>query len=51
MFNCIKIVGDFIGMIERLFSVLKNELKQFHEFENWLEQGKEMMGLSLSMGD
>ncbi|KAF8936820.1 hypothetical protein BGZ58_003706 [Dissophora ornata] len=38
VYNCIKIVGDFIGMIERLFSVLKVELKQFHEFENWLEQ-------------
>ncbi|KAG0367349.1 Anaphase-promoting complex subunit 4 [Gamsiella multidivaricata] len=38
VYNCIKIVGDFVGLLERLFIVLKMEMKQFSEFENWLEQ-------------
>ncbi|KAF9112171.1 Anaphase-promoting complex subunit 4 [Mortierella sp. AM989] len=43
IYNCIKIVGDFMGMLERLFSVLKAEMKQFHEFENWLEHVLELL--------
>ncbi|KAF9189371.1 anaphase promoting complex subunit 4 [Haplosporangium sp. Z 11] len=38
VFICIKIVGDFVGSIERLFQVLKTELKHFSEFNNWLQQ-------------
>lgn len=40
VYNCIIIVGDFMGMIEGLFQAIKVEMKQFSEFENWLEQGK-----------
>ncbi|KAK3829669.1 MAG: anaphase-promoting complex, cyclosome, subunit 4-domain-containing protein [Linnemannia gamsii] len=38
VYNCIIIVGDFLGLIEGLFQAIKVELKQFAEFENWLEQ-------------
>ncbi|KAF9427015.1 Anaphase-promoting complex subunit 4 [Podila epigama] len=38
IYNCIRQAGDFIGMIERLFQVLKVEVKLFSEFKNWLEQ-------------
>ncbi|KAG0282707.1 anaphase promoting complex subunit 4 [Linnemannia gamsii] len=38
VYNCIIIVGDFMGMIEGLFQAIKVEMKQFSEFENWLEQ-------------
>ncbi|KAF9084602.1 Anaphase-promoting complex subunit 4 [Mortierella sp. AD031] len=38
IYNCIIIVGDFVGLIESLFQAIKVELKQFTEFENWLEQ-------------
>ncbi|KAF9911645.1 hypothetical protein EC991_002763 [Linnemannia zychae] len=38
IYNCIIIAGDFLGVIERLFQAIKIELKQFTEFENWLEQ-------------
>ncbi|KAF9131198.1 Anaphase-promoting complex subunit 4 [Mortierella sp. 14UC] len=38
VYNCIIIVGDFLGEIEGLFQAIKVELKQFIEFENWLEQ-------------
>lgn len=40
VYSCIRLAGEFIGMIERLFQALKVEIKQFNEFENWLEQGK-----------
>lgn len=40
VYNCIKLVGDFMGFIEQLLQALKVELKQFSEFENWMEQGK-----------
>ncbi|KAG0304314.1 anaphase promoting complex subunit 4 [Dissophora globulifera] len=43
VYNCIKIVGDFMGSIERLFLDLKVEMKQFREFENWLGQVLEML--------
>ncbi|KAF8977944.1 Anaphase-promoting complex subunit 4 [Entomortierella lignicola] len=43
IYNCIKIVGDFVAIIERLFIVLKIEVKQFHEFENWLEHVLEIL--------
>lgn len=39
VYCCIRLAGEFIGMIERLFQALKVEIKQFNEFENWLEQG------------
>lgn len=39
VYNCIIIVGDFMGVIEELFQAIKVEMKQFSEFENWLEQG------------
>jgi hypothetical protein len=39
IYNCIIIVGDFLGVTEELFQAIKVELKQFTEFENWLEQG------------
>jgi phosphoenolpyruvate carboxylase len=35
-------VGDFMGVIEGLFQAIKVEMKQFSEFENWLEQGKDI---------
>ncbi|KAG0205636.1 Anaphase-promoting complex subunit 4 [Mortierella sp. NVP41] len=38
IYNCIIIVGDFVGLIESLFQAIKVEQKQFTEFENWLEQ-------------
>ncbi|KAH7049737.1 anaphase-promoting complex, cyclosome, subunit 4-domain-containing protein [Linnemannia elongata] len=38
VYNCIIIVGDFMGVIEELFQAIKVEMKQFSEFENWLEQ-------------
>ncbi|KAF9156967.1 Anaphase-promoting complex subunit 4 [Linnemannia schmuckeri] len=38
VYNCIIIVGDFMGLIEGLFQAIKVEMKQFSEFENWLEQ-------------
>ncbi|KAF9124519.1 Anaphase-promoting complex subunit 4 [Mortierella sp. GBA39] len=38
VYNCIIIVGDFMGVIEGLFQAIKVEMKQFSEFENWLEQ-------------
>ncbi|KAI1305763.1 Anaphase-promoting complex subunit 4 [Mortierella claussenii] len=43
IYNCIKIVGDFVGLLERLFLVLKVEVKQFSEFENWLERVLEIL--------
>ncbi|KAF9380612.1 Anaphase-promoting complex subunit 4 [Podila verticillata] len=39
VYSCIRLAGEFIGMIERLFQALKVEIKQFNEFENWIEQG------------
>ncbi|KAF9214555.1 Anaphase-promoting complex subunit 4 [Podila verticillata] len=38
VYSCIRLAGEFIGMIERLFQALKFEIKQFNEFENWIEQ-------------
>ncbi|KAG0330345.1 Anaphase-promoting complex subunit 4 [Podila humilis] len=38
IYGCIKLAGNYIGTIEQLFQALKVEIKQFHEFENWLEQ-------------
>ncbi|KAG0040604.1 Anaphase-promoting complex subunit 4 [Podila clonocystis] len=46
VYSCIRLAGDFIGMIERLFQALKVEIKQFHEFENWLEQEGHLMQLT-----
>ncbi|KAG0099379.1 Anaphase-promoting complex subunit 4 [Podila epicladia] len=43
VYSCIRLAGEFIGMIERLFQALKVEIKQFHEFENWLEQAVEKL--------
>ncbi|KAF9932012.1 Anaphase-promoting complex subunit 4, partial [Modicella reniformis] len=37
VYNCIKIAGDYIGLIERLFLALKAEMKHFDEFRNWME--------------
>ncbi|KAF9279468.1 Anaphase-promoting complex subunit 4 [Mortierella antarctica] len=43
VYSCIRLAGEFIGMIERLFQALKVEIKQFNEFENWLEQAVEKL--------
>ncbi|KAF9157481.1 anaphase promoting complex subunit 4 [Mortierella sp. AD011] len=45
------IVGDFVGMIERLFQVLKTEIKNFHEFENWLEHVLEILQPTIREAD
>ncbi|KAF9349554.1 anaphase promoting complex subunit 4 [Mortierella sp. AD094] len=51
IYNCIRIVGDFVGMIERLFLVLKTEMKDFHEFENWLEHVLEILQPTIREAD
>ncbi|KAF9992681.1 hypothetical protein BGZ79_002772, partial [Entomortierella chlamydospora] len=45
------VVGDFVGMIERLFQVLKTETKNFHEFENWLEHVLEILQPTIREAD
>ncbi|KAF9960280.1 anaphase promoting complex subunit 4 [Mortierella alpina] len=51
VYNCIKLVGDFMGYIEQLLLALKTELKQFSEFENWMEQVIEMLQPTLKGAD
>ncbi|CAO3567166.1 unnamed protein product, partial [Mortierella alpina] len=51
VYNCIKLVGDFMGFIEQLLLALKVELKQFSEFENWMEQVIEMLQPTLKGAD
>ncbi|KAF9291825.1 Anaphase-promoting complex subunit 4 [Mortierella alpina] len=51
VYNCIKLVGDFMGCIEQLLQALKVELKQFSEFENWMEQVIEMLQPTLKGAD
>ncbi|KAG0220771.1 Anaphase-promoting complex subunit 4 [Mortierella sp. GBA43] len=43
VYNCIKIAGDFVGAIERLFLAMKTEIKNFQEFCNWLSHVMEAM--------
>ncbi|KAF9573985.1 anaphase promoting complex subunit 4 [Mortierella alpina] len=51
VYNCIKLVGDFMGFVEQLLLALKVELKQFIEFENWMEQVIEMLQPTLKGAD
>ncbi|KAG0206766.1 hypothetical protein BGX28_001839 [Mortierella sp. GBA30] len=51
VYNCIKLVGDFMGVVERLLLALKVELRQFGEFENWMEQVIEMLQPTLRGAD
>ncbi|KAF9922396.1 Anaphase-promoting complex subunit 4 [Linnemannia zychae] len=43
VYDCIVMVGDFMGIIQGFFQAIKIEQKQFAEFENWLEQTLEKM--------
>ncbi|ORZ07941.1 anaphase-promoting complex, cyclosome, subunit 4-domain-containing protein [Lobosporangium transversale] len=49
--DSIKAVGDFVGLIEHLFLVLKVEIKRFSEFENWLERVLEAIEPTVRTGD
>ncbi|KAF9942981.1 anaphase promoting complex subunit 4 [Mortierella alpina] len=51
VYNCIKLVGDFMGFTEELLLALKVELKQFSEFENWMEQVIEVLQPTLKGAD
>ncbi|KAF9976193.1 hypothetical protein BGZ73_008975 [Actinomortierella ambigua] len=51
VYDCIKAVGDFMGIIEELFRCVKEQQTQFLEFKNWLDQVLDMMQNASRSGD
>ncbi|KAF9160347.1 hypothetical protein DFQ26_005661 [Actinomortierella ambigua] len=51
VYNCIKAVGDFMGILEDLFRCVKEQQAQFLEFKNWLDQVLDMMQNASRSGD